>query len=96
MTLSPKGTPSRLSTILRRILSTNLKRLRANRSQAEIAKLSGLDVRNYARLERLERGGNPKLDTLADLAKAFKVEPYELIQPFTPSEKPSENTPPKE
>lgn len=64
----------------KRVLAENLKRLRGDRSQLEIAKLAGLNVRNYARLERLDQHANPTFDNLCKIARALRVEPYELIK----------------
>jgi len=67
-------------------LARNIKafRKRRNWSQADLAEKSGLSI---VYLSDIERGNKwPYLDTLVKIAKAFKVEVYELIKP--------ENTPP--
>lgn len=79
MAKSPKERLVKLSLILRRLLASNLRFYRGERSQAEIAQKAGVGWRNYARLERLERGGNVTLDNLARIAKALGVTPAQLI-----------------
>jgi len=73
-------------TEVRAALAKNIKAFRGRRnwSQADLAEKSGLSI---VYLSDIERGNKwPYLDTLVKLAKAFKIEVYELIKP--------ENTPP--
>jgi transcriptional regulator with XRE-family HTH domain len=66
---------------LRLILAGNIKlyRGRRNWSQADLSEKTGLSI---VYLSDIERGNKwPYLDTLVKLAKAFKVEVFELLKP---------------
>jgi len=66
---------------VRATLAGNIKAFRSRRnwSQADLAEKSGLSI---VYLSDIERGNKwPYLDTLVKLAKAFKVEVYELLKP---------------
>ena len=66
---------------IRGTLAGNIKAFRGYRnwSQADLAEKSGLSI---VYLSDIERGNKwPYLDTLVKLAKAFKVEVYELLKP---------------
>ena len=62
----------------RTALASNLKRLRAEMSQSEIAERSG---QRRALISDIESGkANPTLATLSEIAKALKVSVSELLK----------------
>lgn len=66
---------------VRQTLSSNIKLLRGRRnwSQADLAEVAGLSI---VYLSDIERGNKwPYLDTMVKLARAFKIEVYELLKP---------------
>ena len=68
-------------TEVRAALAKNIKAFRGRRnwSQADLAEKSGLSI---VYLSDIERGNKwPYLDTLVKLAKAFKIEVFELLKP---------------
>lgn len=58
------------------ILSHNIKRLRGDRTQTEMAEIAGIPMRTY---QNAEAGSIPHFSTLAALAKAFRVPETELF-----------------
>jgi len=67
--------------VLRRRVSMNVARLRAERgfSQTELSELTGLHVRHLQKIEAGE--ANATIDTLTRLSRGLGVDPRELIAP---------------
>jgi transcriptional regulator with XRE-family HTH domain len=77
---------------LRKILSDNVKCLRAERglTQANLAQLIGLSLHYVIDIENCRTWVSDK--TLKSLAQAFCIPPYELLKPVSKQEETQENT----
>ncbi len=67
--------------VLREILATNMRRLRAQRSwsQERLAEAAGLHRTYVGGIERGER--NVGIDNVEAIAEALRVTPHELLRP---------------
>lgn len=68
------------------ILADNMRRLRSERgwSQEQLAAESGLHRTYVGAVERLER--NPSLKSMARIARALRVEVWQLVYPLKTSD----------